>query len=418
MSSNESVINRQQDQSDADQIRAVILANGSKPITVDEAQAEVSIWRERLGQKPYHQPIQLVQQALNALVEAGAVSEVREKGKPIAYLVDPSKVAERRGRLIEAVFTDRDKMIARKVLLQTVVAPESDLEELIGSGILQSAGIECELVSISSDVELDLVRRGALSLARETLQPVKTDDPVVESEVLRDVIERAERAQRNAEAKVDRFRAWMVRQGASVQDAEEILHGIAETGAKTPASAVEPFKWVITIGPEENEWLSEQWLRTKDDLKQNDQEFENAKTKHLACRKRLLHQEEEIMAAKRSSRWEFERMVRREIDWAASPPTVNYVDINSGRILKSEPLPKGTQRPLFEAKAEDDTEELAEPAAAPEAMAEFKATMKKLGAKVTVVRDVEIATPVEAEELGPLATPEQKKRNRKKAGES
>jgi hypothetical protein len=413
------VVSKQAEQSDPAQLRAVIMSLGPAPFSVDDAQREISAVRERLNQKPFHTPIQLVQTAIAELVTAGELLELREPGQPIGYQIEPSRIAKRRALLIQAVMNDRSKMANRRILLETVVAPPADLEDLIGAGLLKLTGDgDDTLVTIPVDVSLDLVRRGSESLARTTVP----DSNAVASanDIAMEAMSKLEAKLRIVETKLDRLRIYLRKNG--VPDVEELINGIFEAERDHDAAEQEDFDWSVTIGPAEREWLTKQWLRATSDIADHERHLESVKLAVTAAKKQLNHEVEEIKAALQSNTWVFERKVRREPDW--STRTINFVDVVTGRVLKSEPIPRGMQKPLFA----DGVPALPTPSgavdaspAAMQAVGLFVDTMKEKDFRVTAGKTKNgtpeiVASQEDGDEPGPLATPEQKqKRSRKKA---
>lgn len=413
------VVSKQAEQSDPAQIRSVILAMGPAPFSVDDAQREISNVRERLNQKPFHTPIQLVQTALAELVGAGEVLEIREGGKPISYQVEPGRIAKRRAAVLQAVANDRDKMVRRRHLLDTVVASPGDLDDLIGAGLLQVGGSDEEaLVALPADVELSIVAKGTEALARTTVPDAKgAPSP---NAIAAEALAKVEAKLRVSEAKLDRVRVWLRKNGTP--EVDEIINGIFEADREPQPADQESFDYEMVVGLTERDWISRQWLRADAEISEHKRKAAHVKLAAETAIKQLTHEVEEYKAALNSSRWTLKRTVRRVPDWASR--TIKIVDVLSGDVLKEEPIPRGAQRQLFanDGKPVEALPQAPDPVTV-EIVADFVDTMREKGVTVRPARPkraaTELATEViaspEHDELGPLATPEQKqKRGRKK----
>lgn len=356
---------------DQQEIREAVLSATRDWMLPEEVQAEVVAARERSGESRPHVPIQLVERAIEELVEdeqlerqtgelvAGAFlagsgeqaryrwhTQLREVGEQrlaavLRHLLPPP------GRADHVV--DDDDLVAA-VQAEGYVAPPrlvlGDLE------ILRRAKLVSTDTAAGRDVHVlreqavaDLVAAGASDLARRAWPhtPEASAEEAQDGFVAETTRELAaeKRRRSDAEQRVAKLRDWL---DAHNVDADSIL------GVEKPAPiARKTFVWVSKprkIDAAEKGQMLQEIIALDAQIAQHRGELEANRDFHKGKIKAL---EKSIAELKHLSTCE-ERVLEleayRETDWEAGVDIIRAV--SDGRELGREPIPRGTQRPLLE----------------------------------------------------------------------
>lgn len=323
---------------DLPKLRTTLLALVVRWLTAEEIQREIVAARERAGDDPPHVPIQIVQQTLAQLVEQGAVTEKRAKDKPTAYRVNRDALIGRRARMLVTLAAQNDLSELEPKLLESCGASRADLDALVDGRLIAVSG--SGLVELASGAHDELVSRGALAVLGEDI-PSDVDDKAVGEDFARKAIKQAEALTAEArawESKFNRLALWLKARG--VQDIEGIVEPPAPKPLRTTIEHIETRK----IDAAEKGAILAEILKLDEARALVQLRLDGWKSQGKADLEKIDAEIAALKSAAQSSERTVSTLAYKELDWAEKVTLIRAVD--DDRILKKEPIPKGTQKPL------------------------------------------------------------------------
>jgi len=321
---------------DPNHIRRTILDNILAWATIDDIVREVSAARERDGLKPFHCPIQNVQQVVLQLVEQGTMVTKTGSSMPV-YKLERRGVMRRRGAVITALAVISDKTDTQAHVVEKSGASRADLEDMSAHGLISLRDTELGwVVQLNSQALHTVLQRGAEAVVGDKMPPDDDLSTAARESRMQASVDQADQARHDAEHKLELITAWLRKNNVTDLDA--------------------------VIGRFEHESEQRVTFEFEEEREINDAERILIGKEQATLRTKLADLERKmapIQAAIKLSKQRLEELVLEQcgrtriistraytsIDWETNVAITR--DYLTERELKREPIPKGTQKPLL-----------------------------------------------------------------------
>lgn len=326
-------------------IRNVVLATALSWMTVDDIQREVSAERERLNHKPFHCPIQKVQQTLLQMVEQGSVSTKQDNGAPMVYRVERRAVVRRRSKVLQHLLFNPVHEETEANLIEKTGCTHADLQELDGHALISLRPTDGGAIAVlTQTAHVELAEKGSYIIVSDRMPD---EEKAVGEEFARKAVAQLEVARdrtKAAETKFERLKNWLAANG--VHD----VAGIIEP--PPPPRGEETFEYVEhrKIDDAENGRILKEVLALEEQRSIVELRLDGSKAQAKADLQRIDAEISTLKSFAQCNERVVSTLATKEIDWAKGLIiTWSAVD---GRELHRAPIPKGTQRALPATKSE------------------------------------------------------------------
>lgn len=316
-------------------IRRVILDNILTWATIDDIVREVGAARERDGIKPFHCPIQNVQQVVLSLVEQGTMVQKTGDGMPV-YKLERRAVIRRRGAVITCLASLSDRTDTQAHVIEKSGCSLADLEDLSAHGIISQRETEVGwVVQLASSALLTVLQRGAEAVVGDKMPP--DDDLGSREGRLVTAVDKVTEELEVAKRRLELIEGWARKN--NVTDLDAVL-SMGDQPAERERVTFQ-YEEERTVNDAERVLIGKEQASVRLKLAS----LERQAAPLVAGIKLAKQRMEELVADQCGNTRVISTLAYTTIDWKEGVAITR--DYLTERELKREPIPKGTQKPLL-----------------------------------------------------------------------